>query len=173
MGGAFAFSAGSQWHNCRVQIQRATPDEWEASRDIRLRSLASDPTAFCSSLERARGYGESTWRARLDENVTVLAWNGEAAVGTATTKDDPHESGGREVVAMWVDPGHRRSGVARALIDDLVARARADRVGSVALWVADDNERAKRLYEGCGFAFTGEREPMRPGVDQVRMRLAL
>lgn len=149
------------------------PDEWEASRDIRLLSLSSDPGAFCSSLERARSYDEATWRSRLAQNATVLAWDGGAAIGTATLKDDPHEPGGREIVAMWVDPGHRRSGVARALIDDLVGRARVDGVGSVALWVADDNERAKRLYAGCGFTFTGEREPMRPGVDQVRMRLAL
>lgn len=159
--------------NCRVKIRRAVPDEWEASRGIRLLSLSTDPTAFCSSLEKVRTYDEATWRARLDKNVTVLAWDGEAAVGTATTKDDPHETGGREIVAMWVEPDHRRSGVARALINGLVVRARVDGVGSVSLWVADDNERAKRLYEGCGFAFTGEREPMRPGVDQVRMRLAL
>lgn len=154
-------------------IRRATPDEWELARAIRLASLESDPSAFCSSLQTASAHDEWTWRSRLAENATVLAWIDGEVVGTATAKGDPHGPGGREIVAMWIDPAHRRAGLARALIDDLVDRARKDGVASVALWVADDNDRAKRLYEACGFAYTGEREPMRPGVDQVRMLLPL
>lgn len=156
-----------------VDVRRATPDEWELTRDIRLRSLAEDPNAFCSSLERARSYDAEVWRSRLDQAETMLARVNGAVVGTVTGKDDPHEAGGREVVAMWVDPAHRRSGVARALLGDLVRRAREAGVASVALWVADDNEPAMRAYEKFGFTLTGEREVMRPGVDQLRMRLPL
>lgn len=156
-----------------MEIRRAAPDEWELSRDIRLRSLAEDPDAFCSSLERARGYDEATWRSRLALNDTVFAWADSTVIGTVTGKADPHDTTGREVVAMWVDPAHRRSGAATALLDDLVRRAREAGAASVALWVADDNHRAKRLYETYGFVPTGEREVMRPGVDQVRMRLVL
>lgn len=154
-----------------MEVRRATPDQWELSRDIRLRSLAEDPEAFCSSLERARGYDESTWRSRLEQNATILAWVDGRVVGTVTGKDDPHEPGGHEIVAMWVDPLHRRSGVATVLLDEIVRRAREASAASVALWVADDNDTAKHLYESYGFTSTGEREAMRPGVDQVRMRL--
>lgn len=156
-----------------MKIRRARPDEWQLSRDIRLRSLADAPEAFCSTLEREQDFDDETWKLRLEQAVTVFAWEGAAVVGTATGKPDPHEEGGREIVAMWVDPAHRKSGVAAALIDELVRWARAEGAHSIALWVADDNDRARRLYAKCGLAATGEREIMRPGTDQVRMRLPL
>ena len=94
-------------------------------------------------------------------------------MGTATGKADPQEDGSREVVATWVDPAHRRTGTANALIGELVRWARDEGAHSIALWVAEDNARARRLYEKCGFAATGQRDVMRPGVDQARMRLPL
>lgn len=156
-----------------MEIRRATADEWQTSRDIRLRALESDPDAFCSTLEGTRRYGEDDWRSRLEHAETLLAWEGDEVAGTATGKPDPHEQGGREIVAMWVAPEHRRRGAASALIAALVDSARRDGASSVALWVAEDNERALRAYKASGFALTGEREAMRPGVDQLRMRLPL
>jgi RimJ/RimL family protein N-acetyltransferase len=156
-----------------VEIRRATSAQWRESRDIRLRALADAPDAFLSTLEREQGFDEETWKSRLDRAYTVFAWEGEDVVGTATGKPDPHEDGGREIVGMWVDPAHRRSGVATALVTELVRWARAEGAGSVALWFADGNDRARRLYAECGFALTGEREAMRPGHDECRMRLPL
>ena len=156
-----------------MEIRQATPDEWQLSRDIRLRALEDAPDAFCSSLESERAFDEEAWRSRLERAHTVFAWEGPEVVGTATGKPDPHEDGGHEFVAMWIDPDHRRSGVATALIEELVRWARAEGAHSIALWVAEDNDRARRLYEQCGFAATGEREVMRPGTDQLRMRLPL
>ena len=156
-----------------MELQRAAPDEWRASRDIRLRSLADSPDAFCSTLEGERELGETVWRSRLERCHTVFAWCGTDGVGTATGKPDPHEEGGREIVAMWVDPAHRGKGVATALIDELVRWARAEGSPEIALWVAEENDPARRLYAKCGFVATGEREVMRPGVDQVRMRRAI
>lgn len=166
-------ASGSECHTCRVEIRQAHSDEWQLSRDVRLRSLADAPDAFCSSLETERAFDEEAWRSRLDRAHTVFAWEGDAVVGAATGKPDPHEAGGHEIVGMWVDPAHRRGGVATALIDELVRRARDAGASSVALWVADGNERAQRLYEKCGFSATGQRDTMRPGVDEVRMRLPL
>jgi RimJ/RimL family protein N-acetyltransferase len=156
-----------------MDIRPATPDQWHTSRDLRLRALADAPDAFCSTLEREQAFDESTWRSRLDRAHTLFAWEGTDAVGAATGKPDPHEEGGREIVGMWVDPAHRGRGVAAALIGELVAWARAEGSPSIALWVAEDNNPARRLYERCGFVATGERDVMRPGVDQVRMRHAL
>ena len=156
-----------------MEFQRAAPDEWRASRDIRLRALADAPDAFCSSLAGERDLDETVWRSRLERCYTVFARRGTDVVGTATGKADPHEEGGREIVAMWVDPAHRGRGVATALIDELVRWARVEGSPEIALWVAEDNDPARRLYERCGFLETEEREAMRPGVDQVRMRRAL
>lgn len=156
-----------------MEIRRATVDEWQLSREVRLRALGEAPDAFCSTLDRERGFDDDEWMSRLERAETVFAWEGGEVVGTATGKPDPHENGGREIVAMWVAPEHRRRGVATALIGSLVEGARAAGAASVALWVASDNDRALSAYEASGFVPTGEREGMRPGVDQLRMRLPL
>ena len=156
-----------------MDIRPATPAQWRTSRDLRLRALGDAPDAFCSTLEHEKEFDEPAWRSRLERAHTVFAWVGPNAVGTATGKPDPHEAGGREIVGMWVDPAHRGTGVAAALIDELVTWARGQGSRSIALWVAEDNEPARRLYEKCGFVATGERDVMRPGVDQVRMRQSL
>lgn len=167
------FLSLSKCHTNFMEIRRATSAEWRLGRDIRLRALSEAPDAFCSTLEREQGFDDEDWKFRLEHAETVFAWLGGEAVGTATGKADPHETGGREIVAMWVDPAYRRAGVATALIEDLVRRARDAGAASVALWVAGDNERAQRLYEKCGFAATGQRDVMRPGVDELRMRMPL
>ena len=84
-------------------------------------ALADAPDAFCSSLAGERDLDETVWRSRLERCYTVFARRGTDVVGTATGKADPHEEGGREIVAMWVDPAHRGRGVATALIDELRA----------------------------------------------------
>ncbi len=153
-----------------MELRTATQADWQASRDIRLRALAQDPAAFCSTLEDERAFDEKKWKDRMRSSVTVLAWDDSIPVGTATLRLDPHEDGGRELVAMWVDPTHRHSGLADSLIASLIDCAVTEGAREVALWVAEDNARALSLYERSGFELTGEREVMRPGLDQIRMR---
>lgn len=57
---------------------------------------------------------------------------------------------------LAVKPKYRRHGVARALIAAAADRAAA--IGKpLGLLVDKDNDRARRLYESCGFTFVGER----------------
>lgn len=62
-----------------------------------------------------------------------------------------------EIITLGVAPDARRRGAARALLDDLFARARALGVASLTLEVADDNAAALALYEGLGFERVGLR----------------
>ncbi len=156
-----------------MDIRRATADEWDVARDIRLRSLRESPDAFCSSYDGELGTDEAFWRDRLSRSATFLAWENSAPVGTVAGKVDEHEEGSREFVAMWVDPSKRGAGVGKALIEAVADWAHSEGARAIALWVADANFAARRLYERCGFALTGEREPMRPGVEQLRMRKSL
>lgn len=94
-----------------MELRRAAANDWQAVRKVRLQSLTHDPDAFCSTLERESGFDEQLWKERLDRGGTVLAWDGAIPVGTVTGKNDPHEAGGREIVAMWVDPSQRGTGL--------------------------------------------------------------
>jgi GNAT superfamily N-acetyltransferase len=55
------------------------------------------------------------------------------------------------VFAVWVDPSHRRTGVARALTSTMATIARQHGIPSLYLQVSADNAAAIRLYEELGF----------------------
>ncbi len=174
-----------------MELRRAFANDWSAVRDVRLRALTQDPSAFCSTLDRELAFDEHAWRSRLADGITVLAWADDAPVATAAQdtqevsgapvtpmatargKADPHEAGGKEIVGMWVDPAKRGSGVADSLISTVIEWAQSEGAHEVALWVAGGNDRARAFYERCGFTATGERDSMPSGVDQIRMRMSL
>ena len=157
-----------------VVIRRGVPDDWRASKRLRLRALADSPAAFSSTLEREVAFDDEVWRGRLELATTFFGVDdcGEF-VGTVTGISDPHESASREVVAMWVEPEWRGRGVGGALLDAVVEWARAEGAASIALWVADGNDLARRLYERRGFVDTGQRDVIRDGLGEGRLRLAL
>ena len=157
-----------------VVIRRGVPDDWRASKQLRLGALASSPASFSSTLERELQFDDEVWRTRLERAATFFAVDDDGTfVGTVTGIGDRHEPGGREVVAMWVDPEWRGRGVGGALMDAVVEWARAEGAASIALWVADGNDAARRLYERRGFVDTGERDVIREGLGEGRLRLAL
>lgn len=66
-------------------------------------------------------------------------------------------AGDGEILTLAVTPERRRQGVARALLADLFERARCAGARGIGLEVAADNAAARRLYESCGFALSGQR----------------
>lgn len=83
-----------------------------------------------------------------------------------------------EILTLGVAPAARRCGVARALLGDLIARARAAGVRRLLLEVAADNAGALALYEGLGFRRQGTRRHYYrrgsgPAVDAWRLGLEL
>jgi ribosomal protein S18 acetylase RimI-like enzyme len=57
-----------------------------------------------------------------------------------------------EIVALYVEPDARRSGVARALVDAAGAWAVAHGFAETRLYVTAANGRAREFYRTCGFA---------------------
>lgn len=82
-----------------------------------------------------------------------------------------------EILTLGVAPAARRQGIAQALLDDLVERARQAGVRSLGLEVAADNRAARRLYERCRFSAVGERRDYyrrgNTSVDALIFRRAL
>ena len=70
-----------------------------------------------------------------------------------------------EIAGLQLMPEHQAHGVGRAVVDTVVAQARADGV-PVELGVEKDNPRARAFWERCGFAYVGEDET------EHRLRLA-
>ena len=158
-----------------VLVRRIRGDEWPKLRAFRLRALAEAPTEFGSTLAREEAFPEQTWRDRAErgaagaEGVTFIAqrdgeWVG-LATGLARDPEDPDDP--RSVlVGMFVAPSARERGVGAALVEAVVAWARARRAVGLSLWVTATNSPAIALYEKCGFHRTGESKPL--GLRMVR-----
>ena len=159
-----------------VEICPAGPDDWATYRDVRLAALADTPGAFSSTLEREAAFGEDVWRGRLGSAATFLAWRAGVPVGTVTVLGY-HEShnhdftGAAHIVAMWVSPAARGLRIGGQLVKAALDHARAAGAPSAVLWVFEDNQPARRLYERMGFRPTEHRDsrPGRPEDVEVLM----
>jgi ribosomal protein S18 acetylase RimI-like enzyme len=146
-----------------MEIRDTRAADWQALRRLRLRALADAPGAFASTLEAELAFPDEVWRQRAGEDLaaaTFIAGEGGTDIGLARIFAEPDPPGRVHLVSMWVDPGHRRRGVARALIGRAIRWASEDQADEMILWVADRNAAARRLYEGIGFQRTGERQPL-------------
>jgi GNAT superfamily N-acetyltransferase len=65
-----------------------------------------------------------------------------------------------ELVSMWVRPRARGHGVGAALIAAVIDWAKVSDATAVHLWVNEDNDPARLLYQRCGFVLAGERQPL-------------
>jgi ribosomal-protein-alanine N-acetyltransferase len=108
-----------------------------------------------------RGFREA-WNARQVAQVLgapggfLLVAHGPQLVGFALCREAADEC---ELLLCAVATGHRRAGIARALLDEALAEARARGVVRMFLEVRESNLPARRLYEQAGFTPVG----LRPG----------
>ncbi|MFC0675116.1 GNAT family N-acetyltransferase [Brachybacterium hainanense] len=141
-----------------AEIIRASSENWHLVREIRLRSLSSDPSAFGQSWEKESTYDDRAWKRRVDEAAWFLALDGDSPIAVVASR---HESDSpaneRELQAMWVSPSSRKGGLAQALAEAVFAWAKEDGADTVTLYVGPNNAPARKLYEALGFSDTGER----------------
>lgn len=157
-----------------VIVCRLVADDWQDYRAIRLAMLRESPSAFGSTHAQAATYDEYLWKQRLADNAVILARVGTAPAGSVMYSDygatDPRDC---SLYGMWVDPRFRGSGVGRALVDAVIAQARAGGKRRVVLHVVAGNEPASRLYERAGFVLTGHTVPYALDDQLVELEMEL
>jgi ribosomal protein S18 acetylase RimI-like enzyme len=161
-------SDAEQFHAIRLEALRDHPDAFGASVDDWERRTVDDIAA--SFRDR--------WTA--PDNFIVGAFDGAALVGTIGFHQ--HEGAkARHKGTIWgvyLAPGTRGSGLARRLMEDVIARVRRlGDVEAVQLGVAIENTAARMLYQRLGFTPWGiERHAIKlPDryVDEEWMELSL
>jgi GNAT superfamily N-acetyltransferase len=159
-----------------ITIERVTPSNLPAFKEIRLRALQDTPQAFGSTFARESQFTETEWLERTKR------WNGKTGIGFLAM-DDGHGcgiAGGLMdaddrtcvmLVSMWTAPTHRRSGIGRVLVDHVLDWARLREARTLRLMVTSANEPAIRFYEKLGFTRTGRTEPYPndPGLIEYEM----
>lgn len=168
-----------------VEIRQLTQEDAAAYRALRLRALGEAPDAFGSTLEETVAQPLSRTAERLRAQVesgagfTLGAWAGDlVGVVTLLRHDGLRLRHKADLLAMYVAPEARGRGVARALVDELIARARrVEGLEQINLSVVSSNEPARRLYRSLGFVIYGvERRCLKIGeryLDEELMTLWL
>ena len=135
-----------------------------AFKAARLRALQDAPTAFGSTYAAESRRTEQEWLQRADRwngdrSAAFLASDSRLPCGIVGSFLDREEPSHAVLVAMWVAPSHRRSGVGRALVCAVVDWARTKGARVIHLTVTCNNDTAIMFYRSLGFSFTGATEP--------------
>jgi len=156
-----------------VLVRETIDRDWQALRGIRLEALRNAPTAFATTYEEEAARGEEHWHRRIARGGTFLAYVPEvsATEPAGLTGGYLIEPGTVELISMYVRSRARGHGVGEALVAAVIDWAATRNAASVHLWVTETNTPARALYERCGFAQTGERQPLPsdPGIAEVAM----
>lgn len=142
-----------------MEIRRLTAADAAEYRTLRLRSFLEHPEAFTTSYDeldrqsvaeterRMAAQHMKFWGAFRDGRLC-----GYVGLDRETRAKCRHKA---KLVGMYVEPEAGGRGIGRALVDALLAEARADGLELIVLTVTDGNAKATQLYERCGFRSFG------------------
>ena len=138
-------------------IRMLGPADATLVRSLRLRALREHPDAFTSSYEQDRDLPVEATSQRLAAHPFWGAYHQAELRGFVGLERElrPKCRHKAIVMGMYVAPEAGGQGVARKLLEALIAHARANGVESLLLTVTHGNERATRLYEAAGFRSFG------------------
>ena len=143
--------------NDAITIRQLGEDDAPEYRALRLRALREDGEGFMTTYEEAaaRPLEATVERLRPQEGgFTLGAILGNTLVGMATlyTEDGRKERHRAEIVSVYVAPEARQRGVARRLLQEVIARAPAvPHVEQIRLSTVTVNDGARALYRSLGF----------------------
>jgi ribosomal protein S18 acetylase RimI-like enzyme len=135
-------------------------------RHLRQLALTVDPDDFMITAEEERAVDRLFIEEALERpgacNLFLGAFTVDAPqlvgiAGLLTSEFFKTRHSGR-ITSLFVHPAHRRPGIARRLVEDLLAQAALGGLRSVRLEVVADNQNAIALYRLLGFTAYG-REP--------------
>ena len=144
-----------------VSIRELDESIFEGYRQLRLRALKEEPTAFTSSWSEEIEKSEVAWRERLDSHLyrRFCAVNNEHVLGMSGCRFEAKEKKNHKatLIAVYVEPEFRGRRLGRKLVQKALLAAFEDpRVKAVNLSVTSDNVPAIGLYEEMGFEKWGE-----------------
>ena len=148
-----------------MTIRLARPAEREALEELQRRSSMHDPL-YREQLAAEPGAIELP-PGQIDAGLVRVAESDGAVVGFAVLFEP--DGDGCELDGLFVEPGHMRGGVGRALVEDAVRIARergATRIDVVA------NPQALAFYRAVGFVDAGEAQTQFGPAPRMSLHIA-
>ena len=149
------------------QIRVLAPTEAAAYQALRLQSYQDSAYAFSESYEDEVQRSIDHFQAELasfglpQEQYVLGAFNaaGELAGFVKFRRDQRSKARHKSMIhAMYVAPAHRKRGLGKDLVDEVIARARQlDGLEQIHLWVLHStaSTSAAEFYAKCGFQSQG------------------
>lgn len=144
-----------------IEIRATEERDWMILKETRLAALRDTPTAFGVSYQNAITNSDEQWKQRASSKIQPkfwLAFKDDKAIGMIGAGLD--EANRYNLIAMWVEPESRQSGVAEYLVNAVKSDAISTGLKQVFLDVSPDNLKASRFYKKHGFTFIGEEKPL-------------
>ena len=144
-----------------MNIRMTQACDWPLLKQARQAALLDAPTAFGVSYHAAVENSDERWQALASPDSSPLFWlalDEHRPVGLIGAGISP--SGRFNLIAMWVEPGARGTGIASRLVETVLNHARDARYADVYLDVSPQNTQAAQLYLKHGFVFINEWEPL-------------
>ncbi len=137
-------------------IRQLTPGDAALYRSIRLAGLKESPEAFGSTFDAEFTKPLAWFFDRLSSSIVFGAIRDAKIVGVAgfAVRREEKEAHKGLLWGMYVHPDARGAGVARRLVEAVIAHARPH-VELIQLSVVVGNEQARRLYARLGFVEYG------------------
>ncbi|HEY6306735.1 MAG TPA: GNAT family N-acetyltransferase [Candidatus Angelobacter sp.] len=147
-----------------ITLDPLTPQNALIFKAVRLRALQDTPSAFGSTYAKESQLTDADWIKRADKwngerAILYLAMDEGAACGIAGTHLDPNDASRAHLISMWTAPTHRKRGVGRLLVNQILGWARLRNASTLLLMVTSNNEPAIVFYQRLGFTRTGRTEP--------------
>lgn len=132
----------------------------EAFHAMRLLATQNYPAGIVTTYEEEAKRTSEASRQRVratDDEIVFGAFAGDKLVGITGLYRDPRRKVAHKALiwGVFVDPAHRRAGLARQLLESTIAHARKMSLLQVNLVVSAMNPRAQALYRSCGFVRYG------------------
>ncbi|MDF1811505.1 MAG: GNAT family N-acetyltransferase [Verrucomicrobiales bacterium] len=156
---------GAREENCStksyMEIRELKSFDATSYRELRVQALAEWPPGFGSLVgeekEKAMEETESFLTGTTDRKL-FGAFAGSMLTGTVRySRYSGSNEGHRAYIAgLYVDPGHRRKGAGRALLEKAIDESKKDQtIRRINLTVVSDQSMAIRLYQSLGFVECG------------------
>ena len=130
------------------------------ARDIAIVHIRSWIAAYSGivpyqAIAAVNGGRLSLWQKILknDSDAFVGVCNHEIAgfVGMSESRDDDAKPDTYEIAAFYLVPEYFGKGIAKPMMDYVLEHIKKLGYSSVTLWTLEENTRARKFYEKCGF----------------------
>jgi ribosomal protein S18 acetylase RimI-like enzyme len=146
--------------NENILIQKGQIDDWQSSKNIRLKSLKDEPQSFRNSFEEANLLTDQEWKERIQNPDSLLLFAkiereiiGMAGINFFGLKKIKHIA---KLFEFYVDSDFRGSGIGEMLMESIIAEIeKSSFITKIQLYVNTRCERAINLYKKFGFREVG------------------